>query len=326
MREIIVVDDQSTDKTPEILSALKEESPLIRVLRLDALPRDWLGKNHAVARGAAMATGDWLLFTDADTAHLPGSLGEVLRRAEDAKADLLSLSPGQETPTWWERAVIPLIFVTLSSLFRFEDVSDPKSPAAAANGQFILVRREIYEKTSGHEAVKSAILEDVELARRIKLNGGRLIFLPGAAWVRTRMYRTFGEMWQGWTKNLYLLYGGEGKKMLARVAELWGLDVLPMLALASVFSAVIAAHAGRGAMLFALGLVMLMGGRQMLYARALSKIGFDPALSGYLPVGAAILGALMFSSWRAYSSAGSVQWKGRHYSTKGQNDLRYPSR
>ena len=79
----MVVDDQSTDKTPEILSALKEELPLVRVLRLDSLPEGWMGKTHAVARGAAMATGEWLLFTDADTVHLPGSLAEVLQRAED---------------------------------------------------------------------------------------------------------------------------------------------------------------------------------------------------------------------------------------------------
>ncbi len=81
------------------------------------------------------------------------------------------------------------MFVKLAVLFRFEEVTDPHSPAAAANGQYILVRREIYERSGGHEAVKSAILEDVELARRIKSQGGKLLFLPGAQWVRTRMYQ-----------------------------------------------------------------------------------------------------------------------------------------
>jgi glycosyltransferase involved in cell wall biosynthesis len=318
IREILVVDDQSTDKTPEILTALKSEIPLLGVLRLDSLPEGWMGKTYAVARGAALATGDWLLFTDADTVHLSGSLAEVLHRAENAPVDLLSLSPGQETPTWWEKAVIPLVFVTLSSLFQFDEVSDPKSSAAAANGQYILVRRKIYERSGGHEAVKSSILEDVELARRVKSGGGKLLFMPGASWVRTRMYRTFGEMWQGWTKNLYLLYGGDAARMLRTFAFLWLADVFPLLALAGIYAAFVTSRVGRGAMLLALGLLILTAAQQWKYGKALSRTGFDPALSGYLPVGAALLGALMLESWRAHSATGSVQWKGRHYSTKGQ--------
>jgi hypothetical protein len=318
IREIIVVDDQSTDRTPEILAALKEELSLLRVLRLESLPEGWLGKTHAVVRGASMATGDWLLFTDADTVHLPGSLAELLRSAEDAQVDLLSLSPGQETPTWWEKAVIPLVFVTLSTLFRFEDVSDPKSPAAAANGQYILVRREAYEKSGGHEAVKSSILEDVELARLIKSSGGKIVFLPGSAWVRTRMYRTFGEMWQGWTKNLYLLYGGDAVRMLSRIAGLWLLDVLPLLGLAAMFAAFVSGHVHGIAMAPALGLLILWAARLWNYGKALARLGFEPRLSGFLPLGAALLGLLMLESLRAYSTTGSVQWKGRQYSTKGQ--------
>ena len=89
---------------------------------------------------------------------------------------------------------------------------------AAANGQYILVRREIYERTGGHEAVKSAILEDVELARRIKSNGGKLFFCRVPRGFEPACTGLLPSMWQGWTKNLYLLYGGEGKKMLARVA------------------------------------------------------------------------------------------------------------
>jgi chlorobactene glucosyltransferase len=318
IREIVVVDDQSTDRTPEILSSMTSECHLLRVLRLNSLPDGWSGKPHAAAHGAKMTTGEWLLFTDADTLHLPGSLSEVLQRAEDAHVDLLSLSPGQDTPTWWEKAVIPLVFVTLSSLFRFDVVSDPESSVSAANGQYILVRREIYERIGGHEAVKSSILEDVELARRIKSAGGKILFMPGASWVRTRMYSTFPSMWQGWTKNLYLLYGADVPRMLAAVASLWLVDVFPLFALAALYAAFITAHAGWWAMLVALGLLILMAVRQWNYGKALSKIGFDPALSGYLPIGAALLGALMLESWRAHRATGSVQWKGRQYSTKGQ--------
>jgi glycosyltransferase involved in cell wall biosynthesis len=316
--EILVVNDQSADRTAGILTALEAEIPLLRTLRVESLPEGWLGKTHAVALAAGVATGDWLLFTDADTEHRAGSLAELLQRAEDEHADLISLSPGQKTPTWWEKSVIPLVYVKLASLFRFEDVSDPQSPAAAANGQYLLVRRECYERSGGHEAVKGAILEDVELARRIKSKGGKLLFLPGAQWVQTRMYQSFPEMWQGWTKNLYLLYGGNVSRMLAAVASLWILDVFPVLTFAAVCLWVALARAGGLGILVAVGLFSLALARQWSYGRALARLGFDSALANYQPIGAALLGALMLASLRAHRSAGKIEWKGRHYATKGK--------
>src|SRR5512143_1345701 len=214
VREIIVVDDASTDRTGEILEGLKREIATLRVLRVDALPEGWTGKSHAAATGARASAADWLLFADADTEPKPGSLAALLEKAEAEHADLLSISPGQVTETWWEKSVIPLVYVYLAKLYRFEDVSNPDSPAAAANGQYLLIRREAYERIGGHEAVRREILEDVELARRVKSSGGRLLFLPGAEWAETRMYHTFGAMWQGWTKNLYLLYGRNPARIL----------------------------------------------------------------------------------------------------------------
>jgi glycosyltransferase involved in cell wall biosynthesis len=318
IREILVVDDQSVDRTGEILAALEGEIPLLRTLRVESLPEGWLGKTHAVAKGARAATGDWLLFTDADTDHLSGSLAELVQRAEDERADLLSVSPGQETPTWWEKSVIPFVYVKLASLFHFEEVSDPHSSAAAANGQYLLVRRDIYERSGGHEAVKSEILEDVELARRIKVLGGKLLFLPGARWVRTRMYQSFRDMWQGWTKNLYLLYEGNLSKMLAAVASLWLLDLFPVLAFVAACLWVALARAGGVAPLLALGLFLLALARQWNYGRALGRLGFDPALASYQPIGAALLGFLLLGSWRAHRATGNIEWRGRHYATKGK--------
>ncbi len=316
--EIIVVDDQSSDRTAEILAGLKSEVPLLRILRVEELPEGWVGKTHAASVGAREAVGEWLLFTDADTEHLPGSLADLVQRAEDERVDLLSISPGQETPTWWEKSVIPMVFVKLARLFRFEDVSDPESPAAAANGQYLLVRREIYQRSGGHEAVKVEILEDVELARRIKLLGGKLLFLPGARWVRTRMYRTFGEMWQGWTKNLYLLYQGNTGKMLASMASLWLLDLLPELAFVASCVMVASTRAGRVQTLCAVGFFLLAVVRQWNYGSALVGLGFDSILTSYQPVGAALLGALLLNSLRVHRSTCNIEWKGRHYAVKGK--------
>jgi chlorobactene glucosyltransferase len=316
IREILVVDDQSADRTGEILASLEAEIPLLRVLRVASLPEGWLGKTHAVATGAREATGDWLLFTDADTEHLAGSLAELVRQAEDGRVDLLSLSPGQETPTWWEKSIIPFVYVKLASLFCFEEVSDPHSPAAAANGQYMLVRRETYERVGGHEAVKSEILEDVELARRIKAQGGKLLFLPGARWVRTRMYHAFGEMWRGWTKNLYLLYQGNLSRMLAAVASIWLADLLPVVAFVGACLWLALARSRGWAMLSMVGLLLLLLFRQRDYAVTLERLGFDPALASYQPMGAALFGAVMLSSLRAHRATGKIEWKGRRYATK----------
>src|SRR5512146_1180394 len=130
VREVIVVDDASTDRTPEILAGLRRDIPLLRTIRLESLPAGWIGKTHAAAAGAEQATGEWLLFTDADTEHLPGSLEAMVQRARYEKADLLSLSPGQQTVTWWEKAIIPYVFVQLAAIFPFEEVSDPAAPQA----------------------------------------------------------------------------------------------------------------------------------------------------------------------------------------------------
>jgi glycosyltransferase involved in cell wall biosynthesis len=315
-REILVVNDHSQDRTAEILEGLKAKTPGLRVIPTDDLPAGWTGKSYAAATGARAASGEWLLFTDADTEHQPGSLAVLLERAEREGVDLLSLSPGQTTHTVWERAVIPLIYTQLARLYRFEDVSDPASPAAAANGQYVLIRRTAYDRAGGHEAVRGAILEDVELARRVKSTGGRLLFLPGAQWVHTRMYGSFSEMWRGWTKNLYLLYGRDVARMLAALSELWLLDLAPALAFLWL---ALAWALGVGDMwtgLAALAFFLLAMLREWNYARALARLGFDPRLASFQTTGAALLGLLLLNSARAYSLGGKIEWKGRLYPTK----------
>jgi chlorobactene glucosyltransferase len=316
IREILVVDDQSQDRTGEILAGLKAEIPALRTIGLESLPVGWTGKSHALATAARLAAGEWLLFTDADTEHLPGSLAALLARAESERADLLSISPGQETPSAWEKAVIPLVYVHLARLYRFEEVSDPRSPAAAANGQYVLIRREVYERAGGHEAVRGEILEDVALARRVKAAGGRLLFLPGAAWVRTRMYQSFAAMWRGWTKNLYLLYGGNLVKMIRSVAVLWFLDVLPALAFLGLGIALVLGSFRASLALVAAGCLMVAVLRQWSYRRALGRLGFDRRLANYLAPGAALFGLLVMNSVCAYRLCGKVTWKGREYSTR----------
>jgi chlorobactene glucosyltransferase len=317
VREILVADDQSEDRTGEILEAMKAQMPLLRVLRIASFPEGWLGKAYAITVAAREAAGEWLLFTDADTEHLPGSLQAMLDLAEREGADLLSLSPGQITPAWWEKAVIPLIYVNLARLYRFEEVSDPKSPAAAANGQYLLIRREVYARVGGHEAIRNEILEDVALAKRVKAAGGKLLFLPGAAWVRTRMYHTFREMWKGWTKNLYLIYGGNLPKIVKALAELCALDLLPQFFLIALLMWLLS---GRGNVIVlggVLGCLLIVVVRHVSYLRAVTHLGFDSRVAPWRLEGAVILGGLLINSVIAHRISQHVDWKGRRYSTRG---------
>src|SRR6516225_10321081 len=222
--EILVVNDHSSDRTAEIAASF----PGVRVIQAGPLPQGWTGKNNAVACGTREAKGEWLLFTDADTVHRPGSLARALAEAKENKAEMLSYSPEQIAVSFWEMAILPVVFGELARQYPPSKVSDPASPIAAANGQFILIRRETYDAIGGHAAVAGDILEDVALATRVKSAGRKLRFRYAADAVRTRMYRNFEQLREGWTKNLALLFPRPGRLALETVF-FWGVPWLVLL-------------------------------------------------------------------------------------------------
>ena len=215
--EILVIDDHSTDRTREIAASFA--SPQLHVIEAGSIPKGWTGKNNAVTAGARAAHGQWLLFTDADTIHLPGSLARSLEEARRHSADMLSYSPEQVVETFTEKAVMPVIFAELAASFRPAQVSDSNSPAAAANGQYILISREVYNAVGGHAAIAGNLLEDMALARAVKRSGRKIFFRYGGDAVRTRMYRSFAQLREGWTKNLALLFPSPARLAALRALE-----------------------------------------------------------------------------------------------------------
>jgi hypothetical protein len=299
-REILVVDDDSTDAT----RAIAESFPGVRVLAAGPLARGHSGKCNAAQTGADAALGEWLLFTDADTVHEPGSLARAVAEAGQYGADLLSYSPRQEVEGFWEKAVMPVVFAELAGRYRPSEVCDPLSPTAAANGQYLLIRREAYDAVGGHAAVAHTLLEDVELARAVKRSGWKLRFRYGGDAVRARMYRNFAELRDGWTKNLALLFPDAPQLARERATE-----VLLFAAGAATGAAGMAS--GRAAWT-----VTGWGLATLISVRVLARLGranFGWPGVAFSPAGLPVFIYLLLRSHRGHRGRGPVQWKGRVY-------------
>lgn len=303
--EIVVVDDQSTDRTAEIVQGLTQRHAQVRLLEAGEPPTGWVGKNHAVWRGARDAKAEWLLFTDADAVHAGNSARKALELAGREGAVLVSFSPEQLMGTWYEKALIPYVYCRLGRRFSYEDVNDPKKEAAAANGQFLMMRRNVYEAVGGHASVGGEVLEDLALAKRVKSAGYRIWFGSGKEIVRVRMYRSFGAMWEGWKKNLYPLMGGSG----AEAGKEIGRAALPVLVLVAAMAAwgfMERWLAGAGMLVLGLGILLLV------YERELRRNEFPRGLLWYGIPGAMLFAGVLWASYRGYRR-GKLMWKGREY-------------
>lgn len=297
--EIIVVDDGSTDRTREIA----ESFPGVWVISPGSLPRGWSGKNNAQVAGAKEARGEWFLFTDADTVHRPGSLAASVAEAHQQKAALLSYSPEQDVHGFWEKAVMPVIFAELASSYRPSDVNNPASAAAAANGQYILISREAYQAVGGHAAVGPSLLEDVALSRAVKASGRRVFFRYGRDAVRTRMYRSFAQLKEGWTKNLVLLFHSPVRLAILRLTEF-------VLIIASLSIAIASSLHGKWRpAVVALSVMLALYG--FLFKR-IRQAHFSWDANLLAVFGLPIFSYLLLRSRMAYQK-GTVSWKGRRY-------------
>ncbi len=313
--EVIVVDDQSTDRTPAILAGFTAAGGPLRVVPGRPLPPGWKGKPWAMAQGVAAARGDWLLFTDADTVHAPTALATAVADAVDRGADLYTIMPAPVLGSPGERLIMPVVMLGILTFFAPARVNDPRSPVAIANGQFILIRRSVYDAVGGAEAVRADIAEDLEMARRVKRAGYRLVLADGSDLMRVRMYTNFRETWAGWRKNVLLSMKKEPASGVLQVAALLIGGILPFvlfplyLARALGLGARPAPAARSAAALLGVQIVTLLVIKRRLDARLGLPWGWTFA---YPLATFAFLGILLDSFWRLLSGQG-VTWKGRAY-------------
>lgn len=299
--EIIAVNDQSSDRTPQILGEIAKKIPQLRVVEATAPPPGWVGKNNAADLGAQHATCRWLLFTDADAVLAEHAMAKALSLSRENNAALVSFSPEQDLQTWYEKALIPFIYLRLARKFSFDQINDPASETAAANGQFLMIKREAYDAIGGHAAVQGAVLEDVAIARRLKRAGFRIWFTSGVGIVRVRMYRSFSAMWEGWKKNLYQLMGGTTGSVFAEFESAFPWMILVVLLIGIRMP--VAMFAG----------VILLLLRQLTYGIALSRNHFPFKLIIYYLPAIFLYSGVLWASHESYAK-GKVSWKGREYS------------
>jgi chlorobactene glucosyltransferase len=316
--EVIALDDRSSDATPSILADIASHDPRLRPISGSELPDGWAGKPHALYQASAVARGEWLCFVDADTFVMPEALSSCYAKAIETHADMFTIMTFQIMGTFWEKTVMPLIMTALSVGFSPRKVNDPKRRDAIANGQFILIKRSVYDAIGGHEGVRDQIVEDKALAEQVKWNGYRLVVANGFSVAQTRMYTSLPEMWEGWTKNIYLGLRDQPSLLVLGIFGAFSLLIaalfLPVWPLLSLFWYL----QGGGWMAEAVLIMSLFLWVFLIFTRARVAKAMDisPWYALTTPLGAAVFAAMMLTSaWRVLSGKG-VTWKGRVYTPK----------
>jgi chlorobactene glucosyltransferase len=312
--DLLVVDDHSIDATAAIVHSYAAQLPALDVLPSIALPAGWAGKCWACWQAASSARGDWLLFLDADVIPRPDLLAALVARAEARSLDLLTLMPLQQLGSLAERVIMPAFFALLYDLYPLDQVSNPRSSIAFANGPCLLIRREVYFAIGGHQAVRASILEDTELGQIVKAAGYRLEAAVAPDLIEARMYTGWASLAEGLGKNAVAGYRSGGTRsgwvgaQLALVAFLpWYLLLAgALLALAWPGAAIGAVLMLHGALLAALALLCWswLAGRRYRIA---------PWWGALFPIGLAIYFWLAARALLRLRSGRGVTWKGRRF-------------
>ena len=299
-----VYDDQSTDATPEILSRLAAaDARLIRV-PTEPLPDGWNGKQWGCERMGRASDAVWLLFTDADVRMDPRAVAAAVRFARRSGSDLVSTFPHELCGSLGESLTVPMIHFVLLGYLPMGFMRRDRRPALAAGcGQFLLVRREVWQRSGGHAAFKASMHDGIKLPRSVRAAGGRTDLFDGTDLVSCRMYRGFAQSWRGFVKNAYEGLGSIGTLLFFTIMHVVG-HLTPWVILAASVAGVGWGRAMLGHAASAIALAYL--------TRVMLAVRFRQPWSAVLlhPVGVALMTAIQWTSlWVA--SRGRREWKGR---------------
>ncbi len=305
--EIIVYDDDSTDDTRSVVERLGREIPGLRLERGVPLPRGWVGKPHACERLSKLASGDLLLFLDADVTLEPDGADRLLAAMESTGADLLTAVPRQVVRSFAERLVVPFLLLTYVSWLPLALVAKTRDPrVVAANGQLLMTTRRALDALGGFAAIAHEIVDDVALCRRAKGAGLRVAFVDGTAVASCRMYRSAREVWAGFSKNI--CEGVGGGAAVAAVALLYFFTfVLPYP---------LAAFAWWGDV-DALTMPAVAAASLNLAQRAVAAVRWAQPAEGLVthPLGGLAVVAIAINSF-LWNRRGRIRWAGRSYAPR----------
>jgi len=311
--DVIVLDDNSTDGTGKIARSFGDQLPGLQVLRGEPLPSGWAGKCWACWRAAEQSTGEWILFLDADTAPQPGLIAALLEYAVTHKCDMVTALPYIELGSFWERVLMPPFVGLIQAVIPVDKVNDPQSPHALANGQCILVRRDVYFAVDGHRAVRDSVLEDVRLAQTIKGAGYRIAVVAGPDLLHVRMYTNGAEVAEGLHKN-----AAAGARATGRLRTAWAGFRQTLLATAPtllvVIGLVLAALGSTDAWLFfafGAGLLVVTVSYWGYVVSQLHRL--NPAWAIFYPFGTICYFLLATAAMISVARGRGVVWKGRRY-------------
>jgi GT2 family glycosyltransferase len=298
-KEVVFLDDQSTDKTLSLLEEERKKNPAIQIVSGKPLPKRWVGKSWACYQLAQVASGEVFLFCDADVAMSSQAIERTLSWMEEKNLDSISALPLQEMKSWQELAIIPLVMqLSIFALVPLRLIPVSRRPSlVVANGQWLAMTRKAYFAVGGHESVANSLLEDMELGRKLVAQGFTLLPILATKDLRVRMYSQASALREGFTKNLFLLCGG----------RVWSALAVGCLMIVSLLWPLIAVGMGLKGAVLSLGLLIVL--------RLIVGFCFLAPWNCILlhPLGVLGVAHLLFCSVKAHVQ-GKVFWRGREVS------------
>ncbi len=309
--ELIVLNDRSTDGTSEILNKIKSENPNanLKIIEGREPAKNWLGKPHAVQQAFEKASGEWILSTDADIIFAPETLQNVIYYAEKNDFDALTLIPKIVYGSFWERFFMPVFAWFCLLAMPLHRVNDPKRKESMGIGNFFLFKRKLLNGIGGFESVKSEVAEDLKLAEIIKSKGFRLRIDNAPDFIETRMYSGFGEIWSGFTKNLFSGMKFSVSKTVFGAFSIFTFGVLP------VFFAFAALIFGQFTLFIPLFLIYVV--QIAVFILIYKKWSGNLTYAFLAPLGLLVFLAILINSTIKVAGGKGVTWKGRKIYEEG---------